>query len=100
MKYFEIQGKESCLMYVVIFIMAVMLLLSSIYQVKRVDALEHELSTEQGAVEILADMVARDDVLLDQLLHGSWNRDCKYELVPGELLADGSVRSSLIQHCD
>lgn len=45
-------------------------------------------------------MINRDDRLLDSLLHGTWERECIYELVPGELLADGSVRSSLIQHCE
>jgi hypothetical protein len=44
--------------------------------------------------------VARDDRILNALLHDSWDRECKYEIIPGELLADGSVRESLIQHCD
>ena len=44
-------------------------------------------------------MIERDNVLLDHFMWGTWDRGCKYDLVPGELLADGSIRSSLIQIC-
>ena len=45
-------------------------------------------------------MIARDEKILNALLHGTWDRDCVYEIIPGELLADGSVRESMIQHCE
>jgi hypothetical protein len=45
-------------------------------------------------------MINRDDRILDTFMNGSWKRECQYELIAGVLLADGSVRSSLIQHCE
>jgi hypothetical protein len=53
-----------------------------------------------GRVAELEDMVERDDVLLLQFTHGTWSRDCEYELVAGVLLADNSIKSSLIQTCE
>lgn len=50
-------------------------------------------------VSNLESMLSRDDKLLMVFTDGSWNRDCDYDLVPGELLADGSIRSSIIQIC-
>jgi hypothetical protein len=44
-------------------------------------------------------MIKRDDILLNTFMDGSWNRDCKYRVVPGIMLADGSIRSSIIQEC-
>lgn len=61
--------------------------------------LQEKIDEQAQEIIKLETMVKRDDVLLDQFMHGTWDRDCRYELVADELLADGSVRSGLIQHC-
>jgi hypothetical protein len=75
--------------------------------IQKLGRIEKQLRLETKALIVqtkrvaeLEEMVARDDLLLDQFMHGSWKRGCDYELVPGVLLADGSIRSSLIQKCE
>ena len=67
-------------------------------EINKIDREALRIQTEE--VVRLEVMIERDDRLLDQFMHGSWSRDCDYELVAGVLLADGSIRSSLIQHCE
>jgi hypothetical protein len=45
-------------------------------------------------------MIARDDTLINVLLDGSWRRDCGYRVVPWTMLADGTIRQSIIQICE
>ena len=46
------------------------------------------------------EMITYDDFLLNGFMHGTWDRSCEYEHIAGRLLADGSVKESLIQHCE
>ena len=50
-------------------------------------------------LESYRQMIARDDALLDLFMDGSWDRACGYRIVPGIMLADGSIRSSIVQEC-
>lgn len=68
-----------------------------------IDQLEDERATvkkQSKRIVELQNIIKEDDVLLDHFTHKTWDRDCSYELMAGILLADGSVKSSVVQRCD
>jgi hypothetical protein len=81
--------------------------LSLLGSMDKVTELEFLLATERGSlvymterVVALEDIVEKDDALLHHFTHGTWDRKCTYDVQAGLLLADGSVKSSVIQFCD
>jgi len=64
-------------------------------------AIETEaLKVQTSKIILYEKMIDRDDWILDGFMHGTWDRSCEYDVMAGELLADGSVRTSLIQRCE
>jgi hypothetical protein len=51
-------------------------------------------------VEELEGMIEQDDILLYHFTHETWDRKCTYDIQAGITLADGSVKSSVVQFCD
>jgi len=87
-------------------VVMILLIYSAGEHATKVQALEKRLSVETAALEAQTKkvikykkMVALDDRLLMGFMHGTWSRDCTYDIIAGELLADGDVRETLIQHC-
>ena len=60
---------------------------------------EETIRSHEETIRLQKVMIEWDDVLLNAFMHDTWDRSCTYELVPGEILADGSIRSSVIQEC-
>ena len=97
-----------CIAVVIILVMVIASQESVIEKLKVANDLEKKslnIQTERIAlyeekVELLEGMIERDDILLNQFMYGTWIRSCEYELVDPTELADGSIRSSLIQTCE
>jgi len=84
----------------VVFSITFAFLINTWQQEKQIDELHIVIAELNQMITKQQQMIARDEKILNALLHGTWDRDCVYEIIPGELLADGSVRESMIQHCE
>ena len=93
--------------YILIFI-SFIAIMAMVYDDAKTDQLRDDVVSTQQAliyeqmekIDKLRQMIERDDNLLNGLLHDTWRRDCEYERIAGTLLADGSVRETLIQRCE
>ena len=65
-----------------------------------ITSLELKLEEKEKEVIRLESMIKADDRLLYHFTHETWDRSCEYQIQAGIILADGSVKSSVVQFCD